>query len=153
TAISDDWPYLYLQKPEIPILHIIFSGLLILLFVWGLRRLQMPSLARQQDRVHWHFFFLGAAFMLLETQNISKVGVALGSTWWVNAVVISSILVLILLANLIAAQFPRLQVGPVYGLLVGSCIILYFIDLDWFAGMPYAAKAAAVGLLTSFPML
>lgn len=30
------------------------------------------------DRTSWHFFFLGAAFLLLEVQNISKASVVLG---------------------------------------------------------------------------
>ena len=58
--------------------------------------------------------------MLLEVQNISKAAVVLGNTWVVNAVIISGVLVMILLANLVAARFPRLPLGPVYGLLVAS---------------------------------
>ena len=46
--------------------------------------------------------------MLLEVQNISKASVVLGNTWQVNAVIISGILIMILLANAFAAQFPRL---------------------------------------------
>jgi spermidine synthase len=152
-VISDDWPYLYLQKPGIPILYILFAGLMVLLFFRGLRRLKTPGLLRSQAPSRWHFFFLGAAFMLLETQNISKAAVVLGNTWWVNAVIISGILALILLANLIAARFPGLPLGPVYALLVGSCLALYFVDLSRFAFLPYAGKVVVVGLLTSWPML
>jgi hypothetical protein len=100
-----------------------------------------------------HFLFLGAAFMLLEVQNISKAAVILGSTWQVNAVVISGILALILVANLIAAYFPRLPLGPVYVLLCASCLALYGVDLARFAFLPYPAKATIVGALTSLPML
>jgi Ca2+/Na+ antiporter len=42
---------------------------------------------------------------------------------------------------------------PVYGLLIGSCIGLYFLDLSTFAFLPYTTKAIVVGLLTSMPML
>ena len=42
--------------------------------------------------------------MLLEVQNISKAAVVLGNTWSVNAVIISGILAMVLLANLIVAQ-------------------------------------------------
>ena len=40
-----------------------------------------------------------------------------------------------------------------YVLLVGTCLGLYFLDLSRFAFLPYATKAAVVGLLTSLPML
>ena len=56
--------------------------------------------------------------MLLEVQNISKAAVVLGNTWAVNAVIISGVMVMILLANLIAARFPQLPLPPVYALLV-----------------------------------
>jgi hypothetical protein len=152
-SITDDWPYLYLQQPQVPLPYFGLALLLGGLFIVGVRRLQVPELLNERDPARWHFFFLGAAFMLLEVQNISKAAVVLGNTWWVNAVIISSILVLILLANLIAAQFPRLPLAPVYALLIGSCLVLYFVDLSRFAFLPYASKAVVVGLWTSLPML
>ena len=68
---------------------------------------------RGWDRPHWHFFFLGAAFMLLEVQNISKAAVVLGNTWSVNAVIISGILAMVLSSNLIVAAlaFDTLLAG------------------------------------------
>jgi spermidine synthase len=150
---TDDWPYLYLEAPSIPVMYYFVAALMVLLFVRGRRRLQMPSLRTHWHQSHWHFFFLGAAFLLLEVQNISKASVVLGNTWVVNAVIISGILLLILLANLVAARFPRLPLGPVYVLLCSTCLGLYFVDLSSVAFWPYATKVAAVGLLTSLPIL
>jgi len=96
---------------------------------------------------------LGAAFLLLEVQNISKASAILGSTWWVNAVIISSILVLILLANLIVARYPAIPLPPIFVALCGSCLLLYFFDLAQLSVLPYAPRAMAVGALTCMPML
>lgn len=150
---TDDWPYIYLEKPRIPVLYFLLAGVLALLFVRGLSRLGGTSALKNWTGSSTHFFFLGAAFMLLEVQNISKAAVVLGNTWSVNAVVISGVMTMILLANLIAARLPRLPLTPIYALLVGSCIGLYFLDLSRFAFLPYATKAVVVGLLTSLPML
>ncbi|MFO0823327.1 MAG: hypothetical protein U0792_09430 [Gemmataceae bacterium] len=90
---------------------------------------------------------LGAGFMLLEVQNISKAAVVLGNTWVVNAVIISGVLFMILLANALSGWAKRLPVWPVYAALVGSCAALYFVDLSRFAFLPYATKAIVVGLL------
>jgi len=150
---TDDWPYIYLDQPRIPLLYFLLAALLPLLFWRGTRKLTGPSLWSSWDMTHWHFFFLGAAFLLLEVQNISKASVILGNTWWVNAVIISGILVMILLANGIAATFPRLPLPPVYALLLASCLGLYFLDIAQFASLPYASKALVVGGLTSLPML
>jgi hypothetical protein len=150
---TDDWPYIYLEKPSIPFLYFVLGAVLALLYLFGRRQLGGAGATGKWDRANWHFFFLGAGFMLLEVQNISKAAVVLGNTWVVNAVIISGVMVMILLANLIAAKFPKLPLPPVYALLVLSCIGLYFLDLSRFAFLPYATKSLVVGLLTSLPML
>ncbi len=150
---TDDWPYIYLEKPTIPVLYFLLAGVLAVLFARGVYKLEVAPALKRWAGSSWHFFFLGAAFMLLEVQNISKAAVVLGNTWVVNAVIISGVMIMILLANLVAARFPRLPLVPVYALLVGSCVGLYFLDLSRFAFLPYATKAVVVGLLTSLPML
>lgn len=151
--VTDDWPYIYLENPHIPMVYYLLAIMLGALFAWGWRRLQAPRLFASWDRGHWHFFFLGAAFLLLEVQNISKAAVVLGNTWWVNAVIISGILATLLVANGIAARFPRLPAGRIYGLLIAACLGLYGVDISRFGGLPFFPKAVLVGTLTSFPML
>jgi hypothetical protein len=125
--------------------------MLVLLFAFG-RALGVPGLAIGKTLANWHFFFLGAAFLLLEVQNVSKAAVVLGNTWEVNAVIISGVLGMILLANAVVARFPNMPLGPVYVLLVGTCVGLYYLDLAQFAFLPYAVKSLVVGGLTSLPM-
>jgi spermidine synthase len=149
---TDDWPYIYLERPQVPVLYFLLAGVLAVLFARGVRKLKAP-IVRGWGRPHTHFFFLGAAFMLLEVQNVSKAAVVLGNTWVVNAVIISGVLGMILVANFVTAKLPDLPPGPVYGLLVASCLGLYFLDLSTFAFLPYATKAVIVGGLTSLPML
>jgi Spermine/spermidine synthase domain len=150
---TDDWPYIYLETPHIPVLYYLLAGILVLLFLRGVRKLQVSDAIRGWGRTSWHFFFLGAAFMLLETQNISKAAVVLGNTWLVNAVIITGILAMVLLSNATAARWPRLPISWVYAALVAACLGLYFVDLSVFNPLPYAAKALVVGGLTSLPML
>jgi spermidine synthase len=150
---TDDWPYIYLIRPQLPPLVLVLIVMLVLLTARGLRRLQTPGLFRNWERARWHFFFLGAAFLLLEVQNVNKAAVVLGNTWYVNAVIIAGILCLALVANVIAACWPRLPLGPVYVLLCGSSVALYFVDLSRFAFLPFASKAVLVGVLTSLPVL
>jgi hypothetical protein len=91
--------------------------------------------------------------MLLEVQNISKASVALGNTWEVNAVIVSGVLVMILMANLLTKIYPSIHILIVYILLCSTCVALYFVDLGWFALYPYFVKAIIVGLITTLPML
>lgn len=150
---TDDWPYIYLMTPKIPILYYLLAGLMVLLFLYCRWKLKIGGVIKGWNRSDWHFFFLGAAFLLLEVQNISKAAVVFGNTWDVNAVIVSGVLAMILLANLIAGKFPRIPLGLVYAALCGICLLLYFLDLSRFAFLPYASKVIVVGGLTTLPML
>ncbi len=150
---TDDWPYLYLETPHIPALYYMLIGLMILIFARSYRKWQAGDDALKLNRSFWHFFFLGAAFLLLEVQNISKASVVLGNTWQVNAVIVSSILAMALLANWVITRYPNIPRNPVYFLLIVVSLALYFVDLARFGFLPYATKAIVIGLLTSLPML
>jgi spermidine synthase len=150
---NDDWPYIYLETPRIPTLYFLLAGLMVILVLVSYRRWDMGGIVTAWDRSHWHFFFLGAAFLLLEVQNISKASVVLGNTWQVNAVIISGVLGMALVANLLALRFPDIPLSLTYIALIAVCLGLYFVDLAQFAFLPYAAKALIVGALTTLPML
>ena len=151
---DDDWPYIYLASRRIPKLYFLLALAMLVLAAFCRRRLGLRGRPQGWDRTHWHFFWLGAAFLLLEVQNISRASVVLGNTWVVNAVIIGGILLMILAANVLEACFPRrLPQGLMTLGLIGSCLALYGLDLSCFGSLPYAAKALAVGLLTTLPML
>lgn len=150
---TDDWPYIYLETPRIPSLYLLLFLIMILLLVRSTKKWDAKFTWVIGKAGFWHFFFLGAAFLLLEVQNISKASVVLGNTWQVNAVIITGVLGMALLANWIAYKSPNLPLTPVYILLIGTCLGLYFVDLARFAFLPYSLKAVIVGGLTSLPML
>ena len=150
---TDDWPYIYLETPRIPVLYFLLAGLILLILTRSLLQWHASDIFSRWSHSHWHFFFLGSAFLLLEVQNISKASVILGNTWEVNAVIVSGVLIMALLANWLAYKFPKIQVRYAYFALIMTCLILYFLDLAQFAFLPYATKALVVGCLTTLPML
>ena len=152
---TDDWPYLYLSHPRIPLLFVFLAGLLALIVLYASRTLDLPSTMnpRRWNVSAWQFFALGAAFLLLEVQNISKASVVLGNTWIVNAVIITGVLAMVLVANAIVIRWPGVPLGPVYGLLLATVLGLYFLDLARFAFLPVVWKTVIVGALTTLPML
>ena len=150
---TDDWPYIYLESPKIPTLYFLLAGLMPLLLVYSKYRSGAETMIGGWRRNEWHFALLGAAFLLLEVQNISKASVVLGNTWLVNAIVISGILCMILFANVLSTRFPKMPLSLVATGLLGSCLGLYVIDLSTFAFLPYPVKALIVGGLTTVPLL
>lgn len=149
---TDDWPYFYLPEPMIPKLFYLLAGLMLLVLLVGSRIAGSRGLILGWNRQHWHFFFLGGGFLLLEVQNISKATLALGSTWWVNSVIISGVLLMVLLANAVAKRFPSIPLTPVFVCLFATCAGLYFLDLSVLAGLAYPLKSVIVGLITTLPL-
>jgi hypothetical protein len=94
---TDDWPYLYHQGHWIPGIFYLLSALVILLA--ALFYFQIPE---ARSRVPSLFFFsMGAGFLLLETQVVSRLALYFGTTWQVNGIVIAAILSALLLANFV----------------------------------------------------
>ncbi len=144
---TDDWPFLYHQGRYIPRIYLIFSLLLAataMLFVRDLVRGQMVE--------HWHFFFLGAGFLLLEVQIVSRLALFFGTTWIVNSIVISAVLIMILASNLAAEWWNRPAYGILYPLLLLSIVLIYVIPLHRLFLKSELAKGFVVGGLFCLPV-
>ena len=120
---TDDWPFLYLENRSIPD-AIVVVGAMFLLGVWVVLR-RTKLIAWKRTPYFWHFFFLGAGFLLLETRAITSLSLLFGSTWVVNAVVIASFLLLSMLSNMVAGVWnvpPAAGYGALLLLLVGAVL-------------------------------
>ena len=122
-ATTDDWPFLYLSGRLIPDFTVRSMVLLTLLGL-GMVYLFLPKGRIALDS---RMFFLGAAFMLLETRAVTQTALLFGSTWVVNSSVFFIILVLILLANLYVLSVGRINLlwhylGLVVVLAVGALV-------------------------------
>jgi len=104
-STSDDWPFLYLRGKLIPDLTIRSTVVLGLLGV-GMVYLFLP---KGRIAINGRMFFLGAAFMLLETRAVVQMALLFGSTWLVNSAVFFTVLILILLANLYVLKVQKVR--------------------------------------------
>ena len=68
--------------------------------------------------------------MLLESQIVSKMALLFGTTWVVNAVVVSGLLCLIVGANLVYGALPRLPLSIAYAGLFLSLAVMYAVPLQ-----------------------
>jgi hypothetical protein len=82
--------------------------------------------------MRWHFFFLGAAFLLLEVQIISRMALLFGTTWVVNSVVISGLLLTIVCANLLVNKGMQLPVRWAYAAIFLTIAFSYWIPTHLF---------------------
>ncbi|MFH1537462.1 MAG: hypothetical protein ABIH66_00790 [bacterium] len=145
---TDDWPHLYLRHKTIPLHNI--KGLAIILILAFL--LIRAAGAGGGGRINLHFFFLGSAFMVLETESITKLALLYGSTWLVNSVVFLSVLLMVFFANVYVLKFPVRRVGLVYAALFVSIAMNYFIPLDVFLGGAPVTEYGLSSLLVFLPI-
>lgn len=151
---SDDWPFLYLRRPMIPLLSLrgmaIMGGLaLLLLFLF----LPNPAGSTGRFRFDPRMFFLGAGFMLVETKAVVHMALLFGSTWMVNSVVFFAVLVMILAANLFVLKSRPERLRLYYAGLLASLALSILIPLDFFLGMNHAAQVLASCALIFAPIL
>ena len=122
---TDDWPYFYQHEPGLPGSVIILSVVLILL-CWFFMR-QTGAVV---SSIRWHFFFLGAGFLLLEAQIISKMALLFGTTWLVNSIVIAGLLLLIVAPTFSCNGNRKSPSTSVMQASLCTIAVGYFIPLD-----------------------
>jgi hypothetical protein len=122
---KDDWPFLYLFYPNIPDHYLPF---LLIIGVMGFSALLL--LPKSERRIRLPYFFLGAAFFLLETSNVVSLSLLYGSTWTVNLLVFSGILVLVLLSNLTSSFVKKIRLDLIFSLLFLSVTVAYFVPVS-----------------------
>ena len=139
---TDDWPYLYQKGRAIPVIFFLVSVLVVLLALAFYARIP-----EARDRVPSLFFFsMGAGFLLLETQVVSRLALYFGTTWQVNGIVIASILAALLIANYVTEKVLQpLPRSWTLTLLLLGILFAYIFPFHRVSG-----PAAAVGALAAF---
>ncbi|MGA9724329.1 MAG: hypothetical protein WBQ86_17850 [Candidatus Binatus sp.] len=113
---------------------IILSVLIVLCYIF------LRETGTSLGSLQWHFFFLGTAFMLLEAHIISQMALLFGTTWVVNSIVISGLMVLIVAANLIVHWRPGIAVTFSYVGIFASILVAYIVPPEAFFLASFWAK-------------
>jgi spermidine synthase len=141
---TDDWPYIYQRTRNIPRVYFIVSLILLglaVLLVRGTFAYRKPST--------WHFFLLGAGFLLLETQLISRLALFFGSTWIVNCVALTFILLVLVAANLFVMKQAVKHLVPHYILLILCLVAIY---LTPWTHLPFSSRIVGTLLGTAYSL-
>lgn len=137
---TDDWPFLYLPRREVPRAYLLA---IVLLALASLALLRAAGLAPSRfGAFHAHLFFLGAAFLLMEVYAINRLSLLFGTTWLVSAVTIAVVLALVVAANLTVELARPLPYPAAYGALALALLAGYWIGPE-----------AALGRGTGFALL
>jgi len=92
---TDDWPFFYMPQRIYPV-----SYLVMIILVLVLSLVLAGNFFGEAPRFSQiSFFWLGVGFMLIETKNITEMGLTFGNTWQVIGIVIIGILAMAFLGN------------------------------------------------------
>jgi SAM-dependent methyltransferase len=138
---TDDWPYLYQRDKTIPRPYWSISTIIIVL---ALGR-YWKNFAERPRQSSLFFFCMGAGFLLLETQVISRLALFFGTTWQVNGVVISAMLVALLLANALVERSSKLlSPGWNFGALLAGLAVAFWFPFERVGGSSAIVGTVAV---------
>ncbi len=145
---TDNWPHLYLSKPQIPEIYIYVLAVIVLSAIATL------MIAGNMSGMlnYLNLFFLGAGFMLLETRSITSIALFFGSTWVVNAIVIGSILVVILMGNLLILCNLKISIKFFYLGLFASLALGYLMQPYFILEFPYILRVLVSSIWFGMPL-
>ncbi|CAB4754891.1 unannotated protein [freshwater metagenome] len=129
----DDRPFLYLKTQTIPDIYLIVIGLILAVSLIGIRIFGGPLRAM---RGYGDLFFMGAAFLLLETRSITTFALLFGTTWLVNALVFTGVLVAVLLAIEVTQRARKPIPRPfIITALFASLLVAFLIPNEMLLGL------------------
>ena len=156
---TDNWPFLYMREPGLPRHYVASLGLVLAISaiaVWLtlqiLHRGLTPGQTPAPPRWSWHFFFLGAGFMLLETKSIVQFALLWGSTWSSASLAIAAVLVMALGSALIARTVPIRRRGLIAVALLALIALNYAIPVGRIAFETRLAESLFYGALVFSPV-
>lgn len=146
---TDNAPFLYFKGGSFPPLYAITLLSILLTSLIAVRVLGGPL---RGMRPYADMFFMGAAFLLLETKYVATFALLFGTTWLVNALVFAGVLVIVLAA---VETTARLRTPPLPVLFLGiaaSLALAWVIRPEWLLPLPFWPRLGVATLLAFTPI-
>ena len=97
-------------------------------------------------------FFMGAAFLLLETKNVVQFALLFGTTWFVNALVFGGILLAVLAAIETSKRVRLRRPASIYIALLASLVVAWMIPPEALLKLSFAPRFATAVLIAFAPI-
>lgn len=122
---TDDYPFVYLRDRLIPDFYLVSIGLILVLALVAVRVAGGPW---RPMVPHLDLFWMGAAFLLLETKSVVQFALLFGTTWLVNALVFGGILVSVLAAVSLARRARLPRPGVLFPMLLATVAVSWVVE-------------------------
>ncbi len=148
-AVSDDRPFPYLPTPSIPILYLWVMGLILAASLVAVRIAGGPFRRMGQFA---DLFFMGAAFLLLESKNIVQFALLFGTTWYVNSLVFAGVLLSVYAAVETARHVKLPPPILLYVALLVALVVSYVVPQGSLLNLPVVVRFVAATALAFAPI-
>jgi hypothetical protein len=145
---TDDWPFLYMRRPGLPRHYAAALALVVIVSAIAV----LSALRGTGPRWSWHFFLLGAGFMLLETKSIVQFALLWGSTWSSASLAIASVLAMALASTLVASRVEFRRRLPIAAALIALLVLNYLFPVGRVALASRAMESLFYGALVFSPV-
>lgn len=146
---TDDHPFPYLKTASLPGFYLVALALILAVSFGGVR----AAAGRISPmRTYLDLFFMGAAFLLLETKSVVQFALLFGTTWIVNALVFGGVLLAVLLAIETSARLRTRRLPVLYALLFAALAVAWVVPPDDLLGLAVPARLAAALALAFAPI-
>jgi len=145
---TDDRPFPY-YRGGIPSLYLVALAGILLASLLGVRAFAGPFRAM---RPYADLFFMGAAFLLLETKSITTFALLFGTTWAVNAIVFAGVLVAVLLAVEVTRRVRTPSLPVLYGGIAVALAVAYAVPNGSLLALPLGPRLVAAVALAFAPV-
>lgn len=140
----DDYPFLYLRDRGIPGFYLLTIALIMGASLFMVRAVAGPFRVMTG---YVDLFFMGAAFLLLETKGVVQFALLFGTTWFVNALVFAGVLLSVLAAIEVTRRVKLPRPPVLYVLLLAMVLVSLVVPPDALLGLDTPLRfASAVGL-------
>src|SRR5579872_4620844 len=147
--VTDDRPFPYLPTPSIPGIYLWIIGLVFAASLISVRVVAGPLKAVGR---YFDLFWMGAAFLLLESKSVVQFALLFGTTWYVNSLVFGGVLVSVYLAVELArhVRLPRPLI--LYAALVVTLAVAWIVPNSSLLALPAVPRFLAATAMAFAPI-
>ncbi len=145
----DDHPFPYLIERALPGFYMVTIGLILVVSLLAIRGVAGPvrPMLRYSD-----LFFMGAAFLLLETKSVVQFALLFGTTWFVNALVFLGVLVSVLASVLLSQRVTFRHPARLYVVLLASLALAWAVPPGALLNLAFLPRFGAAVTLAFLPI-
>ena len=147
--VNDDYPFLYLRSPGLPSFYALTMALILLASLAVIRVAAGPL---SQMRPYADLFFMGVAFLLLETKSVVQFALLFGTTWFVNALVFAGVLVSVYIAIEVAKRVRLPHPTRLYAALVVALAVAFAVPTSALLTLPSIPRFIVAVVLAFAPI-